>query len=161
MNNSIADWTQEGRLWVWRYDRPRHGWRGWHLSADPAGCRSIGLLLNRMEGGGPCHRTVTLSPVTEAQLQGIGYAGRCGTAFERMRIEFLPDAPAATLEAEAARLVLTIGTRHLRELVDAFLSVAAGDGDFGVRFSDDKAAAPWMFWWPPRAADPAQQTKKS
>ena len=60
MRNGVNEWVQEGRLYVWRYADPKRGWRGWHFTADPAGCRSVRNLLDRMHSGEPCHRTLRL-----------------------------------------------------------------------------------------------------
>ena len=146
----LSAWKQEGRLWVWQYANPRHDWRGWHLSGDRAGCRSIQRLLDLMEGGVPCHRTAMLSPVTDSMLKGIGFGNRSEQPRDRMRICFEPDALSVTINTQPERLVMTVGNKFLRKLVAGFTSVEIGDGDFGLRLSDDKKAEPFMFWWPPR-----------
>ena len=66
MRDRVAEWRQEGRIFVWRYPN-RHKHAGeWHFTGDPAGCRSICDLIDRMAGGEACHRTWTLAPVDRA-----------------------------------------------------------------------------------------------
>lgn len=91
-----------------------------------------------------------LSPVTEAMIDGIGYRQRCLHPCDRVRICFEPDSLAVTIETQPDRLLMTVGNRFLRKLVGGSAAVETGDGDFGLRLSDDKRDAPIMFWWPPR-----------
>lgn len=149
-STALNAWTQAGRLWVWQYADPRHGWRGWHMASDPDGCRSIRLLLDMMQGDGACHRSVMLAPVTQTLLAGVGYGGRVAPCRDRMRICFKPEAPDVVIETQPDRLVMTVGNWFLRKLVAGFTAVEVGEGDFGLRLSDNKRADIFMFWWPPR-----------
>lgn len=150
MRDWVSEWVPEGRLWVWRYAEPRHDWRGWHWSGDPAGCRSIRNLLDRMRGGDACHRTLQLEPVTESVLRMPNYGRKCLGQFSRLRVQFEPEHGDLTLDPDESRLVLIVGNQRIGKLASALASVEAGHGDFGIRFSDNKRVDPWMFWWPPR-----------
>jgi hypothetical protein len=153
MQDWVVQWVQEGRLWVWQYAEPKQSWRGWHLSADPAGCRSVRDLLDRMSGGKACHRTLQLDPVTDAVLRVPNYNRKCRGHFTKLRIEFDPDHADLTLAPGDGRLFLTVGNHRLRKLTSAFAAVEAGAGDFDIKTADSKQAEPWMFWWPPGFAE--------
>jgi len=58
MRDWVSEWVQEGKLWIWQYANAKRGWSGWHLAADPEGCRSIRNLLDRASGGHECHRSL-------------------------------------------------------------------------------------------------------
>lgn len=146
---SVAAWQQEGSLFVWRYAEPRRAWRGWQLAADPAGARSIRNLLDRMQGGAACHRTLRLDPVTEAILSVPNARYRPAGRFTRLRIEYRPDFDALDLSPDGELLTMAIGGGRVRKLSAAFADVEIGGGDFGIAPSDDKRADPWMFWWAP------------
>ena len=152
MQDWVGQWVQEGRLWIWQYAEPNHSWRGWHLSADPVGCRSVRNLLDRMSGGEPCYRTLQLDPVADAVLRVPNYGKKSRGHFSKLRVEFQPDHGDLTLVPDQERLILTVGNKRLRTLSSAFAAVEVGDGDFGIGTSDNKRADPWMFWWPPRFA---------
>lgn len=150
MRNTVRDWTQEGRLYVWRYANARRGWDGWHLAADPAGCRSFRNLLDRMHGGPPCHRTLMLENVTDAVLRVPNYRqNRPAEQFQKLRVEYQPSSEDLFFVPEAPLLVLTGGDRRLRKLAAALAQVENGGGDFGIDTSDDKRTKSWMFWWMP------------
>ena len=90
MTSGVKEWVQDGRLFIWRYSNPRQDWRGWHLAGDPAGCRSISNLLDRMNGGEPCYRTARLETVTDAVLGVPNYGQKIAGRFEELRVEYVP-----------------------------------------------------------------------
>ncbi len=159
MRNWVSKWVQDGRLYVWRYADAGRGWRGWHFTADPTGCRSIRNLLDRMHAGEPCHRTLKLEPVTEAILSVPNYGHRMKGRFEKLRIEYVPGFDELRMTPGGAALTMTVGDRRLRKLSAAFAEVEVGIGDFGIATSDEKRAETWMFWWMPRIE--SQEGKRS
>lgn len=149
MRDWVSEWKQEGQLFIWRYAKPRQSWRGWHFTADPAGCRSIRNLLDRMRGGAACHRTLRLSPVTDAVLSVPNFGSKCDGRFEKLRIEYEPEGEDLALVSNRESLTMTVGEKRLRFLSSAFADVEVGQGDFGIRPSNDRKIDPWMFWWMP------------
>lgn len=149
MKDWVSEWVQEGRLYVWRYADPRRGWRGWQFAADPAGCRSVRNLLDRMQGGGPSHRTLRLERVTAEILSVPNCGYKCEGAFRRLRVAYRPECEELRLETDGDLLVMTVGGRRLRKFSAAFAEVERGGGDFGIEPSDDRKADTWMFWWMP------------
>lgn len=149
MTTGVSAWQQAGHLHVWRYAEARRGWHGWHWSADPAGARSLRNLLDRMQSGEPCHRTLRLEPPTDAVLSvpGVGYA--VAERSEKLRVEYRPTCAELRLEPDGEMLVLTVGDGRLRKLAAALAQIEVGAGDFGIPASDDRRADPWMFWWVP------------
>jgi hypothetical protein len=144
---SVAAWQQEGKLFVWRYAEPRRAWCGWQFAADPAGARSIRNLIDRMQGGEACHRTLRLDPVTDSVLAVPNAGYRPAGRFDRLRLDYRPELDALSLTPDGDMLIRALGGRGARKLAAAFASVEIGDGDFGIAPSDEKRAAAWMFWW--------------
>jgi hypothetical protein len=151
MRDFVNEWRQEGRLFVWRYRAPRSGYRGWHFTGDPDGCRSLRNLLDCMMGGSARHRTLRLSPVTTAVQDVPGSLGPLDRTFLRLRIEYCPDGRDLALHPNADLLTMTVGSHMLRKLTAALTSVETGDGDFGLNPSDDRGTETWWFWWMPRS----------
>ena len=147
MRDWVAEWQQEGRLFVWRYANPRRAALGWHFTADAAGCRSIRNLLDRMKGGSACYRTLRLDPVTDEVLRWPNLGRKCDGRFARLRLEYRPDATDLSLRPDDERLVMMVGNRRLRSLCSAFSQVEAGRGDFAIAISDNRKVHRWMFWW--------------
>jgi hypothetical protein len=150
MRDWVAEWVQEGTIYVWRYQRPRQSQRGWHFTGDPAGCRSVRNLIDRMCSGEACHRTLRLGKVTEDIWRVPNFGPPKHEHFARLRLEFVPDADDLSLEVDGDRLILTAGNKRIRKLGSAFADVEIGDGDFGLATSASRKAEHWMFWWMPR-----------
>ena len=151
MRDWVNEWRQEGSLWIWRYRNPKHGWDGWHLSADPAGARSLRNLIDRMHGGQPCHRTLRLEPMTDAVLAVPNYKRPIMPDSDRLRVDYTPEAGALSLAAVEKRLVLLIGSSSIRPLAAALAQVEAGYGDFGMAMAKGLGRDRLMFWWSPLA----------
>lgn len=149
MPPGVDEWVQEGRLYVWRYKQARRNWRGWQFTADPAGCRSVRNLLDRMRGGAPCHRTLNLETVTNEILSVPNYGGAIAGGFGRLRVVYRPEFDDLQIEPDGEKLVMTIGERRIGKLSAAFAEVEVGMGDFGIDASDDRKMPSWMFWWMP------------
>jgi hypothetical protein len=152
MRDWVAEWRQEGQIFVWRYPKRNKHVGEWHFTGDPAGCRSIRNLIDRMAGGSACHRTWKLESVTPA----IAEVPNCGEPkadrFTSMRIFFQPDANDLTIEEDGDQLILTLGNKRLRALRTAFAEVEVGIGDFGIATSGDRKEKGWWFWWMPWSA---------
>ncbi len=148
MHDSVNEWLQDGRLWIWQYANANRSWCGWHFAADARGCRSIKDLLDRMSAGEACYRTLHLEFVPYSLLHGIGYDRKCARQNDKLRLQFLPKAHDLSLYPQEDRLVITIGNLRLRDLALAFAKVGVGGGDFGIATSDRKGSERWMFWWP-------------
>lgn len=150
MQRAISEWVQRGHLWVWRYRDPGRNCRGWHFSADPAGCRSVIELLQLMNGATASHRTLKLAPVTDDVLGVPNFPRKPLGHFRTLRIEFQPGAEELALSPDDDRLVLIVGNARLQELLGGFVEVEVGLGDIAIAPSDKRRADPWMFWWPPK-----------
>ena len=149
MHDPVDEWRQEGRLCVWRYADPGRGWGGWHLTGDPAGCRSVRNLLDRLHGGPGRYRTLRLEPVTEAVLSVPNYSKKHDGSFAKLRLVYEPEGEDLDLSIEGDVLIMTVGSKRLRKLAAALTEVEVGGGDFGIVTSDRRKAQGWMFWWMP------------
>ena len=87
--------------------------------------------------------------MTDAILSVPNYGYKTKGKFEKLPIEFNPDAPDLTLEPDGQKLTMNVGDARLRLLTAALADVEIGRGDFGIRTSDNRKSDPWMFWWMP------------
>lgn len=149
MRDWVAEWRQGGEIFVWRYPKNSRHAGEWHFSGDPAGCRSIRNLIDRMAGGEACHRTMKLGQLTPSISEVPNFGEPKADSFVSMRVVFEPDAGDLTMEEEGDRLILTVGNKRIRALRAAFTEVEVGIGDFGIATSDDRKAKGWWFWWMP------------
>ena len=150
MIGSVAAWQQAGRLYVWRYAAPGRSRKGWHFTADPAGCNAVIDLIARMVAeAAPCHRTLRLGAVTPALWSVPNFGPPKRDRFEKLRIDYAPEEEALGLSEIEGRLTLRLGKKRSASLSAAFAEVSVGLGDFGIAVSDDKRADSWMFWWMP------------
>ncbi len=147
MRNWVNEWVQEGAIYVWRYDRINRARRGWHFTGDPAGCRSIRNLLDRMKGGEPYYRTIKLGQVTEEIWNVPDFGIPKKDKFATMRVQFSPEVNDLSMSIDQDRLVLTLGNAQLKSFTTALAQVENGDGDFGIGTSEKRNAESWMFWW--------------
>lgn len=150
MAENVNEWQQSGAIYVWRYSAPGRSRRGWHFTADPGGCASIVDLFERMTASDTaCHRTMVLGRVS-ADIWGIpNFGPPKGEHFEKLRIDYVPDATDLTLVENGERLDLAFGSARAASLKAAFVYVGIGDGDFGIATSSRKHSESWMFWWMP------------
>lgn len=151
MSEDVNAWQQSGTVYVWRYSRPGRSRRGWHFSADPAGCASVADLIDRMIAADlACHRTLLLGQISADIWHVPNFGPPKADRFERLRIDYLPTASDLSLADNDGRLDLTFGAARANILKAAFVDVSIGGGDFEIATSDKKDADRWMFWWMPR-----------
>jgi hypothetical protein len=150
MAGDVSAWRQSGAVYIWRYSALGRSRRGWHFTADPAGCESIVDLIERMEASDTaCYRTLALGQVS-ADIWGIpNFGPPKAERFEKLRFDYVPRATDLTLAENGDRLDLEFGSARAANLKAAFVYVGIGDGDFGIATSSDKRAEDWMFWWMP------------
>lgn len=152
MTAGITAWQQAGKLYVWRYAAPGRSRKGWHFTADLAGCRSmIDLIARMVAASGASHRTLQLGSVTPAIWTVPNFGPPRRDQFGKLRLEYSPERDALSLDVIDGRLTLRLGERRSAALSTAFAEVSVGLGDFGLAPSDDKHADSWMFWWMPRS----------
>lgn len=157
MCDRVAEWRQDGQIFVWRYPKRNKHAGEWHFTGDPVGCRSIRNLIDRMAGGEACHRTLKIEPVKATIAAVPNYGDPKPDRFASMRVVFEPDAPDLSMADDGDRLILTFGEKRLRTLRAAFAEVEVGIGDFGVATSDDRKEKGWWFWWMPWSAGHYEQ----
>lgn len=151
VTGSVAAWQQAGRLYVWRYSAPSRSRKGWHFTADPAGCNSVIDLIARMVGeAAPCHRTLRLHAITPAIWGVPNFGPPKRDRLEKLRLQYDPAEVALSLSEIDERLTLRLGEKQSSSLSAAFADVSVGLGDFGIATSDEKRPEVWMFWWMPQ-----------
>lgn len=146
MRGWVAEWVEDGKVWVWCYENAEPDWRGWHMTADPSGCRSIRNLLDRMNGCDACSRQIALQPVPDNLLQNVGHTQSIAPQLPNIEIQFTPDVMGMSVQKSVGKLELKIGNARIRKLAAAFAQVEIGHGDFTLATEFDR----FFFWWPPR-----------
>src|SRR5882762_606077 len=62
-------WKKSGLVMLWRYTEHDRNFRGWHLTADPAGCASLVTLIDALTADNiPATRVFDVSSPTERVL---------------------------------------------------------------------------------------------
>jgi hypothetical protein len=148
MAEDVSAWRPSGAVYIWRYSALGRSRRGWHFTADPAGCASIVDLIERMTvSNTTCYRTMALGTIS-ADIWGVpNFGPPKAEHFDKLRIDYSPGATDLTLTENGDRLDLGFGPTRAASLKAAFLDVGIGGGDFGIATSSDKRAESWMFWW--------------
>lgn len=147
MAEDVNAWRQSGAVYIWRYSALNSSRRGWHFTADPAGCASIVDLIGRMVVSNiACHRTLALGRVSADVWEIPNFGPPKAEHFEKLRIDYLPGAADLALVENGDRLDLGFGSTRAASLKAAFVDVGIGNGDFGIATSNDKHAESWMFW---------------
>lgn len=145
-SHALQDWRQQGLVSLWRYVGANHSYKGWHLSADVDGRRSLLALLNTFSDGSYVpHRTVSMSTPSKALL---AVPGRMFSGVESVSKLRLASSAAPTewlLTASLGEVSLTVGEAWRGKLCDAISALSMGDGDFRIG-PEDREQGIW-FWW--------------
>jgi len=144
----VNGWNQSGHVYAWRYPDIRRSFKGWHMTADDAGCASIVDLLDRLVAAGMVqYRSVALSRVT-SKISDVPTRHR--PTRERphaCRITYDPAFADLAASFDESRLIIRVGTDRAGELRAAFIEVSRGGGDFDLRPRDETLGACISFWW--------------
>lgn len=129
-------WKQTGRLVMWEYDQASKGYRGMHLTCDREGCRSvISLLEQLLDSSRPRSRTLAVSKPTENELKILNYSG--GTFWSPSRVRLVGHLEEEKqnmfeLERDDDKIVILLGRKKLKELINCFQRLLNGDMDFSL-----------------------------
>lgn len=133
------------QIYLWTYvDDPRN-YRGFHLTADDAGCD---VLLRRIKAMQVCGSTSRLQfELTSAgprELAVVGYDGRA-RKFDRWIVNYSPtepaDAWAFTVDERTA--TLSLGRAQLTPLLRGIEDIRRGRGDYSL---GDETHSLWLWW---------------
>jgi hypothetical protein len=144
--DQIYRWQQEGTISLWHYRVNTRSFRGWHLSADDAGCRSLLSLVDALVAAPPgTMRTVRLTAPSTQLLSVPNNRGSSVDAPTRLRLLSAGANDAWRWDLEDARLTLELGANHAFALKRGLLDIAAGNGDYNM--APNNNADPLWFWW--------------
>jgi hypothetical protein len=140
-------WKQAGRVSLWRYTEHERNFRGWHLNGDQAGCASLVQLLKLLVLDGLGHRTIEVTPPTDAQLRvpnnWRGQAAWVAPAKLRFAIDREPGK--WVFPPELMPATLTFGANWLGMLSEGISGIPTGKGDYSIGHGADDL--PLWFWW--------------
>ena len=139
-------WKQHGSISLWRYTENERNFPGWHLNADPTGCRSLLALFEALAADGPsAFRTVDLTRPTASILAVPNNKG--GTAKfkspKKWRISFSNEPSHWSFPQTLEPAELCYGQDWLAPLCEGVIGIPEGHGDYSIGGSDLRL---W-FWW--------------
>ena len=142
-------WKQSGNVSLWYYTENERNFPGWHLTADPAGCESLIVLLDAFATDGiPASRAVEIEPPSKAQL-GVPN-NKSGLAAWRapskLRVAFSSNPAEWSFPPDLDPAVLTIGSNWLVPLREGISGIPHGRGDYSIGPSSKGSSRLW-FWW--------------
>jgi hypothetical protein len=155
MPEDLRPWRQAGRLYLWRYTGNVRNFPGWHTSADRAGTTSMLELVSALQASdGPVHRTLSLTPPTDAVLS-VPNNPHGSWSPQRWRIAYEPSEDATSLWSfppHDTLATLRIGREWLSRFGGGFGDIFGGEGDYsiGEHQGPDADSEDLWFWWHPR-----------
>jgi hypothetical protein len=144
-DTSVQKWKQEGHVYLWRYAGERKRYAGWHLAADPIGCRSLLALIDLMLKAPYGSRAeIRLSRASESITRVVGYNAPVRSAAFLVLVHRQGAAAGEdwSLSAEGKHVTISAGEKALRELRAGVEAIARGEGDYAIG-----GKAPLWFWW--------------
>jgi hypothetical protein len=138
-----------GVVVLWRYTDNDRNYRGWHLTADGAGCVSLLALLDafaadRVAGS----RTVRISRPTASVLAVPNQRPSQWVSPSKLRLTFSLTPSEWRFPASADQAELVIGADWLPKLRRGVADIANGQGDYRIGVLDDGSLPLWFWWWP-------------
>ena len=145
MKQFSHSWKQQGSISLWRYTENERNFRGWHLSADESGCRSLVDLIEALAAdGAPASRSIELIAPTPAIL-GVPN-NRGGTASykspQKWRVRFSSEPDHWSFPKQLDPAEFCFGYEWLEPLRKGISGMSQGLGDYSIG-SD----LPLWFWW--------------
>ena len=154
-NSTVNNWSQSGKLYIWRYTEKTKNYPGWHLTLDNSGADSLLNLLSLFdELGNDALRTLTVSSPTQEILR-VPNNSAGWRAPEKLKISFKHSESLTKhwcIQTVDKRLQLELGRDKLRELLKGVTDIQALRGDYSIggsgssNYNDDCL---W-FWWHPK-----------
>ena len=138
----LIEWKQTGKIFIWRYDGNPKNYRGWHMSADKLGCKSLLELLEiYKQYNTDVWRTLQLSTPTSEQY--LVPSRRFIPIIEsKLTIQKNENSEFWKIEKIRSKLMIETGTNNLAKLISGVNDVMNNKGDY---FIGSKGQELW-FW---------------
>jgi hypothetical protein len=116
--NEIAKWTQNGKVYFWRYTEKARNYSGWHLALDVPGAKSLLTLLSSMKAlNQPTMRTIRLSKPGPDVLAIPNNPTSKIVAKDKLRINWAPGRKNEwSIEEQNDELVMLLGESVLANI---------------------------------------------
>ena len=161
----MTTWSQQGRIFLWRYRDGAGNYPGGHLTADAAGCKSLDELLSKFIDTPRSRRAIIRitrpTPSVLSVPNNQGGAARW-SAPEQLQIELRGEdcnPHEWRLHPKGPQFELVAGTQKLSEFRDAIRGIPKGEGDFAIGPDDSSPERGawdemclWIWWMPPEEA---------
>lgn len=146
-SDALLSWRQQGLVSLWRYVGASRSYRGWHLSGNPDGCRSLLALIDALSDSSPVlYRTVSLAPPSEALLAVSGRMFSGVEGVSKLRVARCASPAGWDLTASKDVVSLSFGEIWRGKLREAANAMLNGGGDFQIGSGDGEHRI-WFWWW--------------
>ncbi len=162
-DSAIQRWKPAGHVYLWQFRRDVREYAGWNCMADEDGCQAMIAFFEIMaKARWTSTGNIPLS-VPNADMIAVpkGWREDARISPPKLKIKFPKGKVADSHWAWAGTSSapeLSLGEAKIKELLDAFRALAAGDEDFCVvaegarRHERDESKLAIWFWQLPRAA---------
>jgi hypothetical protein len=139
------EWEQRGSISLWHYEEFPKNFRGYHLTADRAGCEFLlGLIERFRKADYPAIKGIMLDDPTPTRLAVPGCRQRCIPAI-RLELRFLRAACDEhwTVSECDGEVIIEMGANGLNHFERGIRDITLGKGDWAI----GKGEKSLWFWW--------------
>ena len=144
----VAQWKQDGRVYLWRYRGNPRSYPGWHLTADGRGSDSLLRLFDLMLSATySSHQTMQITAPGEQQLAVPGCSAAVLPAVSltlRYPKSSVPDGE-WSLRDESGEIHLTVGWLRLEQLQKGVEDLRNGEGDYAIAIEKSEEECLWVW----------------
>jgi hypothetical protein len=139
---NIEAWTQDGKIFLWRYLENTKNYPGWHLAFDIHGGTSLLQLLSIMKTTNDnCMRTITLSHPSAEVLRIPNNRHARVQSKPKLRLRWQPhDGNVWAIEESDTEISMVLGTRVSENVIHAIENP-------GKAFDETIAVDPLLWFW--------------
>ncbi len=131
-------------VYLWRYEENPKNYRGWHLTADSKGVRSLLELIDLMlKSSVPTRRTIKSSILTEKELSVPNCKKKAISAAKIVLLNKKDDNEYWSISETQGTVTFEGEDNALRKLKDGLTDIQNNKGDY---FIGGKGHELW-FWW--------------
>ena len=146
-SQALQNWRQQGLVSLWRYVGANRSYKGWHLSADADGCRSLLMLINAFSDDSPVlHRTVSVTAPSKALLAVPGRMSSGVESVSKLRLSHSVSPTDWLLTESDDAVSLAFGETWRGKLREATNALSKGEGDFRIG-PENREQGIWFWWW--------------
>jgi hypothetical protein len=137
-------WKQSGTVYLWRYEENPKNYRGWHLTADSEGVRSLLELIDLMlKSNDEASRTIKTDIPTENELKVPNCKKKAISTTKIVLLNKKDNSDYWSISEAPGVVTLEAGDKALGQLKDGLIDIQNNKGDY---FIGENGHELW-FWW--------------